>query len=218
MAEKRTPLPKHRSPKGIAKYAWLNEPDTKFDTPGVYKVSLIVADEDDAATLRATIEAAQKEAKKEAVEKAKEKKGKKPTAYDLPIEDDVDEEGDETGATVFKFKAKSGGERKDGKSWSRKLPLYDAKGKPTSVKVYSGSTIRVSFVAMPWVNPKLEYGVKLGMEAVQIIDLITGGGNQSADSYGFEDEDGWEDDSEEDDFKGSAGEADDDDEDDEEDF
>lgn len=29
------------TPNGIAKYSWLNKPDTKFDTYGVCKVSLL---------------------------------------------------------------------------------------------------------------------------------------------------------------------------------
>jgi hypothetical protein len=190
MSEKKEKLPIHKA-RGIAVYPWLKKPDTKFDADGVFKTDLRVSEEDAQALIEIITEA-QNEAKEEAEKKAKAKR-KKAKEADLPYSEALDEDGEETGEVMFRFKSKaSGTSKKTGKRWSRTLPLFDAKGKKTKVSVYGGSEIIVAFTAQPWVNPKMEYGVKLQLEAVQIIDLVTGGGGGSASSYGFGEEDGFD--------------------------
>lgn len=57
------------SPEGISKYAWLTQPDTKFDKDGHYKVNLVVS----AETAQPLIKQIDDEMKK-SLELAKEKK------------------------------------------------------------------------------------------------------------------------------------------------
>lgn len=180
------------SPRARARFAWLNKADTKYDTDGVYKVDAVVEDEADRDRMIDVIEQVQEVARQEA--ESKKTPGKRPKPADLPIGAEIvgkGEDAEETGHTQFRFKSKASGTTKDGKRWERKLPLFDAKGKPTDVEVGGGSIIKISYTAQPWVNPKLEYGVKLQIEAVQVIDLVTFGQRDAGD-YGFGEEDGFE--------------------------
>lgn len=218
-----------KTPKGIAVYPYLNRPDTKFDADGVFKTDFKVSG-DEAQFIIDLINEAQKEAEAEAKKKAADakKKGKKvtPKAADLPFFEACDDEGNETGEVVFRFKSKASGvSKKTGKRWKRTIPLFDAKGKPSKASVYGGSTLIIAFTAEPWVNPKCEFGVKLQLEAVQIIELVSGsGGNRNASAFGFGEEDGYEA-SDEDDTEDTEGDGEDteseddgDEDEDEEDF
>jgi len=191
MAEKNEKRPVHKTPKGTAVFPYLNKPDTKFDAAGVYQTDLKLTGAD-AAKVQKVIDEALAEAKAEATKKGKEKK-KQPKQADLPCRPELDDDGDETGNVLFKFKSKASGvSAKTGKEWKRSIPLFDAKGKPITDLVYGGSTIIIAYVAMPWVNPKLEYGVKLAIEAVQVIELSQGGGGRrNASAFGFEEEEGF---------------------------
>ena len=97
--------------------------------------------------------------------------------------------------SFFKFKMKaSGKDKKTGKPWSRKPTIFDAKGKPmTPVPSIWGGTIgKVSFEVGPYfVQGQAMAGISLSLNAVQIIELRSGGGG-TAESYGFGEEDGYE--------------------------
>lgn len=224
MADKPKKLPVHTSPDGTARYPWLNRPDTKWKTEGEYKVDLIIP-ADEAEELIALIDAAAPEAEAEA--KAKYAKltppKKKKAEYAansaiLPYEEEYDDEEKPTGNLIFKFKSKASGVTKDGKQWERQVRLFDAKGKPSKANIYAGSTLSVAFQINPWCNPKLAYGVSLRMEAVQIIDLVTGSGG-NAGSFGFgERDDGYVADEEEDATTTESDDDESDDDDGEEDF
>jgi hypothetical protein len=201
------------SPKGTARYPYLNKPDTKFDADGVFKTDLVLS-ADDAETvdevIQETLAEAAEMAKRQAA--AAKKKGKKqtPKESDLPRAEVLDDDGEETGEVAFRFKSKASGvSQKTGKRWSRTMPLFDAKGRPSKANIYGGSVIKVAFTAVPWVNPKCEYGVKLQMEGVQIIELVSGGGQKSASALGFGEEDGYvaDDEDEEDTVAGDGDEA-----------
>lgn len=215
-----TAKPQIHKARGVAKYPYLNRPDTKFNKNGVFKVDLIVS-EDYSEPVTKIIAEQLKEAEKEAKKKAAEqrKKGKKvePKVADMPYYEECDEDGNETGNVVFRFKSTASGTDKNGKKWKRKLSVFDAKGKPSKAQIYGGSTLVIAFTAKPWVNPKLEYGVKLQIEGVKIIDLVTGG-QRSATSLGLDDEeDGYTADGEADDESDEEDEEDDDTEDDDDD-
>ena len=193
---KREKRPVHKTPKGVAIFPYLNKPDTKWKPEGEFKTKQRIPTED-AEKLIEIIEAAQAEAEAEAKVKAKAKnKLKSVKAADLPYSAELDDNEEETGNTLFNFKSTASGvSKKTGKEWSRKLAIFDAKGKPLKKDIYGGSTLIVAFTAEPWVNPKFEYGVKLQMEAVQVIDLVSTGGGaiRSASAFGFGEEEGYED-------------------------
>lgn len=200
--------PVYTTPPGVGQYTWVNKPDTKFNDEGVYKTNLVLDAEgadkqcrdaktgEDAGTLQELIDAAMVAAEAEAkqklaaAKKAGKAKGKKIIQFDaVPFEAELDDDEDETGSMIYKFKSTASGvSKKTGKPWHRKMPLFDSKGKPVKANVYAGSTIRCAFSAKPWVNPKFEYGVKLQLEGVRVLELVSGSGGASADALGFGDE------------------------------
>lgn len=168
---------------GVAVWPHLTKPDTKWKEEGEYHTKLRI-DADTAEPLLARLEAMQEQELKVAQKKAK---GKKAKPADLPIQPEYDDEGEETGSYILKAGMKaSGTSRKTGQKWQRKLPLFDGKGKPapSSVAIYSGSVLHLAVEPKAWTNPKAEVGVKLYLEAAQIINLVNGSGS-SANTFGF---------------------------------
>lgn len=173
---------------GTAMYPKLIEPDTKFNEAGVYSVKLILSREA-AQPLLDRIE----DAKEEAVELFKEKGGKgKPKWQDMPCGPVEDEEGMATGDWQFNIKMKASGVNKQGNAWTRKPVIFDAKGTPIKggVKPWSGTKMKVAMSVDPFYVAS-KCGVTLRLEAVQIIELVEGGGG-TADQFGFGAEDGYE--------------------------
>jgi len=176
------------TPKGIALWPNLLEPDTKFDAEGVYNVKLKL-EGDDAEKLQAIID---KGIKASAVQAKEENPKKKIKVADAPYHDEVDEEDEPTGAVIFNFKLKAIGKNgKTGKTWKQKPALFDAKGKPCQTEVTNGSAVRVNFVMVPFYTPLVGAGVSLRLQAVQIIELAEGW-NKDASAYGFDEEEGFE--------------------------
>jgi hypothetical protein len=168
--------------RGVARFPWLNKPDTKFDSDGVFKVDLEI-DADTAAPLIRKFNDMRAETMKEA---QKALKGKKAKEADLPIFPKLDEDGNETGSFVLKAKMKASGiSKKTGKPWQRSVPIFDAKGKPANPQIYGGSEIVVGIAPKAWSNPKGECSVTCYLEGVQVIKLSAGGGGGSAASLGF---------------------------------
>lgn len=109
--------------------------------------------------------------------------------------EEYDKETEEpTGNVIFKFKMKaSGKDKKTGKPWSRKPTIFDAKGQPMKSipEIWGGTTGKVSFEASPYfIVGQGMAGISLNLNAVQIIELRSGGGN--AESYGFGEEEGYQ--------------------------
>ena len=183
MAEKKK-VERFVSPKGVASYPYLTNPDTKFNPDGDYKVSLIVAG--DAASKAIAFLLEQHES---AVAKAKkENAGKRVKESELPFIENAD------GTVTFKFKLKAKVTPKKGDPFEQKPALFDAKGKPLTgaPNVGGGSVIKVSYEVVPYYTAIAGAGVSLRMKAVQIIELkeYSSGGN--AESYGFGEEEGFE--------------------------
>lgn len=162
------------SPKGIAKYPWLNKPDTKFDDLGAYKVDLIVP-KDDAKSYLDKIVAI-----------FKEEAGPKAKPVNKPWYDELDDDGNATGNVVFRFKNQLK------PNWMERKPVLkgpDPK-QVLDVNVGGGSLIRVAGPVYIWQNAK-GYGIGLQMEAVQVLDLKTYEPKTQADDF-FEVEEGFE--------------------------
>lgn len=182
------------SPRGVAVYPHLTTPDTKFDEDGAFHTKLRCSPKDAAAqALKSDIDAAAQAALKEA--KAKEKDPKKlkkiKLCENMPYEVD-----DDTGDITFTFKTKASGKRKkDGKAWTRKVPMFDAKLNPIdNTEVWSGSVLKVSFELNPFgvesYSPLVGVGVSLRLEGVQVLELKQGG--RDAAGLGFGEEEGFE--------------------------
>jgi hypothetical protein len=170
------------SPKGIASYPKLNEPDTKFKADGEYSVGLLVSP-DEAKEFAAKVKEVVKEYYKEQCSLLKKKELK---LADLPIKKETDKEGNDTGKVKIKFalaaKIKS---RKSGQEWEQRPALFDSKNKPTTERIGGGSTLRIAADVFPWYTPSLGVGVSLRCKAVQVLELQAPGGPSNADSYGF---------------------------------
>lgn len=216
------------TPAGIAKYPRLNTPDDKF-SPGdpKFDVQLVFDPSEDgtvgkkpgniidaATTLRDEFVEATRTRLIEASNEAKAaKNGAKAKALSdkaktLKIADigkaDVDDEGEETGKVILRAKMKQLSKRKDGSVVKREPTMFDARGKKlvNRPQVGGGSTLKVAITMMPYhMESTNEVGVTFYLNAVQILDLVSGG-ERTAEAYGFGEEDGYE--SQDETFAGSA--------------
>lgn len=173
------------SPKGLAVYPHLDAPDFKFKEEGEFSTKLRMPAAD-AAKLVKRIEEEHKKAQEIAKQENPKKKIKE-SQY-RPYEED-----EETGEVIFSFKmGHKITRKKDGKVIELWPALFDAAGKPLpkGVKIGGGSTLRVAFTFNHYYTPLVGAGVGLRLEAVQVIDLKEWG-ERSADSFGFEVEEGF---------------------------
>lgn len=174
------------TPKGTAIYPWLTEPNRKFNPAGDYGVTLRLsrADAGDFVDKLNEIFGEHYEAT------VKEKK-KKVKRSDLPIEDVVDDQGNDTGEIDIKFKLKAAYEY-DGKTIQQRPTLIDANRGPLNgdERIGSGSTIRVGCEVFPYYVPSIGCGISLRCRVVQILELVEFGGGISG--FEFEDEEGFE--------------------------
>lgn len=104
-----------------------------------------------------------------------------------PYENETDKDsGEETGRVLFKFKKNY--EVKDYKTGEMKtteVKMFDGRGKKIRVNPWSGTIGCVSFTFLPYAQgADVGAGVKLGLDAVQIIKLVKGG-ERDAEGYGF---------------------------------
>tara|TARA_S200002703_G_scaffold158622_2_gene169507 strand:- start:1690 stop:2313 length:624 start_codon:yes stop_codon:yes gene_type:complete len=178
---------KYTTPKGVAQYPYLDKPDTKFNPQGDYKLNLVL-DKKNAKELMSLVD---NEIDKKFVAVSKEVKGKRVKKADPPYLFEMDDDGNETGNIVFKLKQKAEITSKTGKTINMKVRLFDAKGKPLNdVAVWGGSLVKCAGSLMPYYTPTLGVGVSMKLAACQVIDLVTS--DSSADTFGFNEEDGYE--------------------------
>lgn len=188
------------TPEGVFIWPRLNQPDTKYVSEGVYEVKLAFEGDVDLSTLKAGVQK-QLDAKFDEIvgklnEEGKGGLAKKVTKRDIddifkPEEDEAT--GDETGRTIIKAKMKASGIRKkDGKPWSRKPDIFDARGnKIKSPPAIGGGTVgKLSVELAPYyaANDK-QVGVSLRLNGVQIIKLVSFGERNAAE-HGFGEEEG----------------------------
>lgn len=197
------------APRGTFKYPNLIQPDMgtkEFPKPdGEYNVRVILDNTapSTAAFIKklqphydAAMEKAAAEFDKLKVETRKKLKDITRNDFFTVLYDKDTEE--ETGEIEFKFKMKAAGKRKDGTPWSSKPGLFDAGGRPLKgiKSIWGGSEGIVSFSVSDYFIPGSGMaGITLRLEGVQILDLVAEG-QRSADSYGFEAQEGYEHDDE----------------------
>jgi hypothetical protein len=191
MAEKKARLPRITTPKGVAKYPWLSKPDVQFNTDGVYKVNLLIPAAE-ASELCEKLDAAADEAVELAKAAAKSPALAKQIKRADPYHTALDDAGEDTGNIEYRFKMNARVKFQDNTIKDMKPMIFDATGKqiPTCPNVYGGSLLKINFSPSPYyaANNKTA-GVSLRMNAVQIIELVTGGGGD-AGAFGFDKEEG----------------------------
>ena len=160
---------------GKAIYPHLNKPDVRFQKEGVYKVTLELSP-DKAEELLKHIEDGVKEA-------LKESNSKSTKTANPPYKKNED------GNYEVNFKCKASGVTKTGQAWTQKPKVFDSKGTPIAkdILVWGGTTMKVAYEVIPYSNNMLGSGVSLRLKAVQIHELVSGGG-ASAYTYGFKEE------------------------------
>lgn len=190
------------SPIGIFVWPKLRKPDLRFEPEfGVYSVDLDLSGLE-ADQFVALIDKAFKDeypfmCKRESKDKLKLYDGK---PYKQATEGK--EKTPLPGIVRFKFSRKAGGRyspkhpstpnevwifSEDGTG----IPVYGAAGETqVHAEVWGGSKGRVSYTIVPWYSAALGYGVRLQLEAVKVLDLVSKGVRAAAD-YGFEDEEGY---------------------------
>lgn len=192
------------TPKGVASWPRLHEPDVKFKPEGEYSIKLRLSGAA-AAELVTIIDGACDEAheaaKKQIAEaKAKEKNPKKRAEIkeraDVPYKE-LYENDEPTGDYEFNFKMKASGvSKKTGKPWARKPAVFNAKGAPLSdemkAKVGGGSVVKVAYEITPFYTAALGAGVSLRLEAVQVLEIKSFQA-RDASAFGFGAEEGYED-------------------------
>ena len=174
------------SPKGIAIYPKLNRPDSKFDADGVYSTRL--EDNEETRKFIAKLVAVRDDFFEEQDAKIR----KKFSLADV-FEEELNDEGEETGFLIVKFKLNAKVKTKDGTEYDQKPNLFDSSKPPKPLddcNPWSGSTLRVAGDIVPYaMGSSKTVGVSLRMKGVQVINLVQGGGAEAA-SYGFSDEEG----------------------------
>lgn len=190
MSEERKKLPTHTTTKGVAKFCYLNKPNETFKVEGEYSVDFVQSPAE-AKPLITLIDAAMQDSLEQA--KKDNPKLKKIQVADPPYKNDTDKDGNETGLIKFKFKAKASGTKKDKTTWTFRPRIFDAKGvpMPSTVSIWGGSVVRISFQIAPFYTAKVGAGVSLRLQAVKVLELKSGQGKDAA-SYGFgEEEEGY---------------------------
>jgi hypothetical protein len=177
------------TPRGVFIYPHLTEPDTKFVKPdGEYHTKFAMTPEESKPfikavkkVLKAYIEANEKELKPNQIKKA--------GRADI-YEEEVDDEGEETGRYIFKFKLKAKVETKT-KSWLQQPRLFDSAAQPIKgeINIWTGSEGKVNVELFPYyMATTKQFGVSLRCVGAQILKLVEGEG-RSAESMGFGAED-----------------------------
>ena len=172
------------TPIGVSSYPWLNYPDTRYNSDGEFKVSLIL-DKEQSTPLQEKINSVLEEAKKLVP------KNKKANTH-VPFEDELDDQEEPTGNVVFKFKRKHKIKTKDGSIIETFPRVFDSEGQVFGdEQIWGGSQMKVSADLVPYYVPALGIGVSLRLKAAQIIELVSGGQGADANTYGFKQETGY---------------------------
>jgi hypothetical protein len=212
MAAPRKKAPTFTTPAGTFKFPRLGTPDTKFKAEGEFSVKFLIA-KDAAAGLLAKLEPLHKAA----IENGKAEYAGLPVATRKKLDAKggftanplfnvvYDDNEEETGEIEIVFKMAASGEYKSGpkvgQKWTRKPAVFDARMKPMSGdKVWGGTVGKVSFEIGLNKQGEPGYfipgtgaaGLTLRLQAVQVIELVSGG-QKTASAYGFGEEDGYAD-------------------------
>lgn len=185
------------TPKGPAIWPSLNAPDTKWDPEGKYTCKQKFAGDDpEVQALVARLTKIRDDFYDAEIERLKAEK-KMALARELKKGDVIkveldDETGDETGFLILGSSMKASGTTKDGRPWSQKPKLFNAKGIELKAppRISSGTIVKLSVEVSPFVaQSNKEVTLSIRLHAAQIISLVSGG-SRSFEGYGFASEDG----------------------------
>jgi hypothetical protein len=180
------------TPRGVLIYPHLTSPDTKFVKPdGEYHTKFALEEgvkitDKFCAELDRLLEEYIEENPDE-LTKAKLKKAGRADIY----ESELDDEGEETGRVIFKFKLKAKVVTKT-KSWDQAPRLFDSAAQPItgSPSIWTGSEGKVNVEVFPYyMESTKQFGLSLRCIGAQILKLVEGSGGPDAEQMGFGAED-----------------------------
>ena len=187
--------PTTRTPRGVLVYPHITEPDTKFVKPdGEYHTKFALeADSDEANAFVGVLQEVMDTYIAENPDELKPAVIKK-AARAAFYEEELDEEGEETGRWIFKFKLKARIKTKT-KEWDQSPALFDSNAQPVPEPlpiVWTGTEAKAILELFPYfMNTSKTFGISMRCNAFQILKLVEGQGKSGA-SYGFEvEEDGY---------------------------
>lgn len=197
-------LEKFVTPKGIAVYPRLSEPDTKYKANGEFSCKVRLSAEDSEA-FNIKLQSVVDEFEAETVERLTSDtnpatKGKSKAAAKnikhagLPSKAVVDDEGNETGEFEFNIKMNHKIITRAKQETILLYPkLFDASKPPKAIPygtpIWGGSVVKVAGEFNPFFTPSIGLGVSLRMSAVQVIELVQGNGGAGS-TFGFGGEEG----------------------------
>lgn len=202
MSKPRNPLA--RTPKGVAIYPKLNEPDTKYSpagSKGTYstKLAFQAGDPELDAFIAAAVAVRDKAYDERAAELVKDGKAglvKLLQKAPVGVEEMDPATGETTGRIILNVKMNAGGIIKNGpragQPWDQKPDYFTAAGAKlvNPPKIGGGSLLKANVELDPYfVEKDKTIGVTLRLKAIQIITLVVGGSRSFAD-HGFGAEDG----------------------------
>ena len=179
------------TPVGIAVWPKLNSPDTKFNAAGQFLTKLQLSAEEAQPLidkyekeLNAFFES-EKEELMQGDGKAKAKAKALKLASDKPYKAEFDDEGEETGNILFNIKMPHKIVR-EGKPDLLLYPdIFDSNSKllKNPPQIWGGSKLVIAGQMRPF-NTNIGVGMSLRLQAVQIIELVSGA-SKGASGYGF---------------------------------
>ena len=152
------------TPKGIAKWPYLIEPDIEFNPDGLFHTKLSCKKSESVNIKKAIDDMIAQEIKKQH-DSSPDKAIKKSLPYT--------EEGEEI---IFNFKMKAKGTRKsDGKPFTQEPNIVNADLTPFNKdqKIWGDSILKITFEPYAW-NMPVGIGCTLRIKTVQVLELVTG--------------------------------------------
>ena len=152
------------TPKGIAKWPYLIEPDIEFNPDGLFHTKLSCKKSESVNIKKAIDDMIAQEVKKQH-DQNPDKAIKKSLPYT--------EEGEEI---IFNFKMKAKGTRKsDGKPFTQEPNIVNADLTPFNKdqKIWGDSILKITFEPYAW-NMPVGIGCTLRIKTVQVLELVTG--------------------------------------------
>jgi len=168
------------TPTGIAHYPYISKPDTQAVERGyaqvpMYKVDLSIPEEQAQPVIKAIQEVLVAGMKAEKTKSPKKQLKQAP----IPYKDEVGDDGEATGNIIFKFKSKF------------KPSVFDCKKQPmVDHNIWGGSELKIGGQLAYYSSPAIGCGVTLRLQAVQVIQYVQGT-SDGADSFDFEEEEGF---------------------------
>jgi len=188
------------TPRLVFIFPKLTAPDTKYKKEGEYRVkgrcTLDAFPADIVEQLTAARDALAEATRADLTAKKQGAKAKSLKVRDIFTAETDKESGEETGFVLLSAKMTASGiSKRDGKPWTRAPKLFDAAGNKlgSNKRIWGGSEGKLAVEALPYYTPKdNEVGMAFYLNAVQVLKLVSGGGDNAAD-HGFGAEEGYTD-------------------------